>query len=673
MFFRHRDIAATAALEEAPSNAQTAVEPAAPPPAQPVRVLETDDRFVGVDASTFLFDGAAAELAVAYVSPHLDFAAIARRLSGLAGRTKLIAVSTAGELCTVGSGPLYRPTGDRWSTITLQVFPPDLVDAVSVHAVPLHNDDIRRGTPNRTREERVSRIVSSLGAVRPTMNVDHRDVFALTFVDGLSASENYFMEAVYRAGRFPCLFIGGSAGGKFDFRDTWIWDGGRVLRDHALVTFVHVAKGRAYGVFKSQNFRRTGTSFIVADADPDRRTVAGVIDRATGDVVPFGPAIAAARGCRPDGVGASLAGHTFGIEIDGELFVRSVSGIDVEKGTVSYFCDVNSGDELFLLEATDFADQTRRDLAAFLGNKGRPLGAILSDCILRRLNNDRRLGESTALWSMPAAGFSTFGELFGINVNETLSAIVFFETGDVSRTDEFLDMFPVHYARFQNYFTRCALERAQMLNRFRSSLIDRLASHLDFVHRIEETLADTRTMRTAMDDVRKAIFGGVGAATSSEEEAERLSTEFQSLARSMTGLRDVLSIIDGITGQTNLLALNATIEAARAGVAGRGFAVVASEVKKLANDTKSTLSRTQEAIGGMESSLGLLGAIIGETRDRFRDEETRYRDTIDQIERLFDQSGVMDRTLSGLSDLVDDQRTAVAHIGADLSRLKQLE
>src|SRR5438105_2484571 len=85
-----------------------------------------------------------------------------------------------------------------------------------------------------------------------------------SLVNGLSASENYFMEAVYRSGRFPCLFIGGSAGGKFDFQTTQIFDGARTVQNHAVVAFIRVGPGRRYGVFKSQNFKKTGKSFFVA-------------------------------------------------------------------------------------------------------------------------------------------------------------------------------------------------------------------------------------------------------------------------------------------------------------------------------------------------------------------------------------------------------------------------
>lgn len=61
--------------------------------------------------------------------------------------------------------------------------------------------------------------------------------------------------------------------------------------------------------------------------------------------------------------------------------------------------------------------------------------------------------------------------------------------------------------------------------------------------------------------------------------------------------------IADISEQTNLLALNASIEAARAGEQGKGFAVVAEEIRKLAEESASTVAHIEKTISNVHKAF----------------------------------------------------------------------
>ena len=71
---------------------------------------------------------------------------------------------------------------------------------------------------------------------------------------------------------------------------------------------------------------------------------------------------------------------------------------------------------------------------------------------------------------------------------------------------------------------------------------------------------------------------------------------FDILKSSFKDISNLSESISEIANETNLLALNAAIEAARAGEAGRGFSVVAEEIRKLAEQSKDTVTKIQNII-----------------------------------------------------------------------------
>jgi diguanylate cyclase (GGDEF)-like protein len=406
--------------------------------------LPTDARSLGLPER-------AGGLFLGFVPPYAAFQNVAdglQRAVGGSGPLTVATLSSTGALCS-GTGSAYcgAETHDREGSFLW--LSDEILEKVELFAV-----DLKVGQ-GHTVSERVELIGRELQRVTPSFDINARDTFALIFCDGLSASEGFLMRAWYESKRFPCLAIGGSAGGKLDFSGTYIHDGRRTLTGHALVIFCKVKPGIRFSAFKSQNFNSTGKSWLVADADPVARTVTSVFAD-DGRPVPLATALAEHFRCAPGDVEKQLATHTFAVSVGDEMFIRSVAkfGQDV----TAFFCDIEFGDRLFLMKQTDFIATTQRDWQQFVSGKGQPLAMLLNDCVLRRVGNPAVLGQAAFFSETPAAGFSTFGEFLGIPMNQTLSALVFFPDAP-GYSDPFMNAFPVAYAAFSTHYTQRALEQ----------------------------------------------------------------------------------------------------------------------------------------------------------------------------------------------------------------------
>lgn len=619
---------------------------------------------------------ASVRLVLGYINPGADLDQVARNAATAFPNAKVVLSTTAGELCSLSANDaLYLPANGQWQSMVFQLFDERLVSDVYVASVPLACEDIKSGTPTLRHSERLRRLNEALSRVSPPFDMSCEEGFVLTLVDGLSNSESYLMEAVYESDRFPLLFVGGSAGGPLDFSMTRLHDGQSTKDGHAVLVFIKMAKGYRYGVFKSQNFQETGVSFTIAEANTELRQVTSVFNQ-NGQISNVLEVLAKHFNCAESDVANKLASYSFGIKIKNELFVRSVLAVDTNKRLLQFACDLSFGETLHLVKQEDLAERTRQDFANFSQGKPVPVGGLLNDCILRRLNNANALSRCNVYGDIPTAGFSTFGELLGVNINQTLTAL-FFYRADSTFHDDFVQRFPVHYANFKNYFYSREVQRASMIDQMKSRVITELQGYKTFATQLMESLPVFRDTTRELVASLLAIQQQIQQFSSDVEAGNQVSTSvgkrIELLETDARQIGDVMLMIKKIAEQTNLLALNAAIEAARAGEAGRGFAVVADEVRKLANTTQSNLDATGGAVDHVMAGVKQVGGDMRVMSDHVHHFANEMTQMVTTLQALADTSQTSQHRVDDMLMHTEELYQRMSQVDREMNAILALE
>lgn len=615
------------------------------------------------------------KLVLGFISPHIDFQNVSKKIkSAFSNDVKIVLSSTAGELCTFNLNEkrdsLYNDASGVWDNIVLQAFSDEIIEQVEILTIPLHSENITNQTISHN--ERIEKIKNEIDKQKIPFKINHENCYALTFVDGLSAGESFLTEAIYASGKLPCLIVGGSAGGKFDFKDTFLFNNEQTLRHNAIIILTKLKSNIKYGVFKSQSCEKTNLSFLVAQSNMLNRSVQSVLNSRGNRIVNFVDSLCHHLNCSLQDLKTVLADYTFAIEVDGELYIRSVSNLDIEKKQISFFCDISFGDLLYLVKNKEFVSQTNIDFANFSARKkSKPIGGILNDCILRRLLNTANLNSLKTFNDIPLAGFSTFGELLGLNINQTLTAIFFYEVENENDFyDEYVDNFVHKYAKFSGYFIQREIHKYQLIAKVRMAVINSLKEAFPLIKDMVEILnyvyEDTTQTNKLITQMTKKFEGFSSDILTNVETNTVLVENMDKLTKNARDTKQVLSSISSIAIQTNLLALNAAIEASRAGAFGNGFKVVADEVKKLASKTQASLSDSNHSVDVTIKSVSLISEDI-------KNASLKLSNVSDDMEQINETIGKIQENSNHSNSFIGNKKTSFENLISSMNVIEKIQ
>lgn len=139
---------------------------------------------------------------------------------------------------------------------------------------------------------------------------------------------------------------------------------------------------------------------------------------------------------------------------------------------------------------------------------------------------------------------------------------------------------------------------------------------------------------------------------------QKTSTTVEELNQSSEEIRSIIELIQNISSQTNLLALNASIEAARAGEAGKGFSVVAEEIRKLAEETSSSVERISGIVGKISTKTHIVKGSMDILVDRTSIQEASMEALKNELKKVFErasQSLLKTKEITQVSSDVDKE------------------
>lgn len=167
-----------------------------------------------------------------------------------------------------------------------------------------------------------------------------------------------------------------------------------------------------------------------------------------------------------------------------------------------------------------------------------------------------------------------------------------------------------------------------------------------------------RSAKQGQQTIHEALSGMMRVT----DEIGDVRSKFVALNEAVAQMTDVVAFINEVSEQTGLLALNAAIEAARAGEEGRGFAVVASEVRKLSEQTSSSVNQIRSMISTVQGTANDVDRMTEQLAQDVVEKGQQTKTAVDQLDLIVTQMAEMGDTTSSIASIIEEQAVATEDI-----------
>jgi hypothetical protein len=338
---------------------------------------------------------------VCFVCASYDAALFAQEINALLPGVAIFGCTTAGELA---------PSGWTSHSVVALAFPRRDFAIVAHLVEDLVHFSVEAG--------RAAFIEARDALIASDPDIEPERCFGLLLIDGLCRREEAVISALYSA-LDDIPVVGGSAGDSLSFDKTWMIRGGHVYPDAALLLLFHTQL--PFAPFKCDYFEPTQNKMVVTEADTEARIVREL------NAEPAATEYARAVGVMESKLEpSSFASHPVLVGVGGQYYARSIQKVNAD-GSLSFFCAIDEGLVLTVARPRDPYESTLATFESMEEQIGAVSLYIGFDCVLRRLDAERRqisrrLSELYRLHRV--IGFNTYGEQFrSMHVNQTFTGI----------------------------------------------------------------------------------------------------------------------------------------------------------------------------------------------------------------------------------------------------------